>query len=178
MLWQIDPSHSLVEFSVRHMAISTVKGRFTSFTAKGATNEDGIPTAMSMEIDAASITTNNEQRDGHLRSPDFFDVASHPTLTFKATKVTGTRDDLTIVGDLTIRGVTRPVTLRGGIVAPVKDPWGNPRTSLVVSGSIPRSEFGLTWNQALEFGGVLVSDEVKLHIEAQAVATADTGVAA
>jgi polyisoprenoid-binding protein YceI len=92
--------------------------------------------------------------------------------------VTGTRDDLTIVGDLTIRGVTQSITLTGTIVAPVKDPWGNPRTSLEVSGVISRSVFGLTWNQALEFGGVLVSDDVKLHIEAQAVATETAAVAA
>ena len=178
MLWTIDPSHSLVEFSVKHMAISTVKGRFTSFTASGATNEDGVPTALAMEIDAASISTNNEQRDGHLKSPDFFDVATHGTLSFRSTKVTGTRDALTIVGDLTIRGVTHPITLSGAIVEPVKDPWGNPRTSLEVSGSLSRSKFGLTWNQALEFGGVLVSDDVKLHIEAQAIAKEPAGVAA
>jgi polyisoprenoid-binding protein YceI len=170
MRWQIDPSHSLVEFSVKHMAISTVKGRFTSFTASGATNEDGVPTALAMEIDAASIDTNNAQRDGHLRSPDFFDVANHPALTFRSTKVSGTRDALTVEGELTMRGVTKPITLRGAIVTPVKDPWGNPRTSLEVSGAPSRSAFGLTWNQALEFGGVLVSDEVKLTIEAQATA--------
>jgi polyisoprenoid-binding protein YceI len=178
MLWTIDPTHSLVEFSVKHMAISTVKGRFTQFTASGATNEDGVPTALAMELDAASISTNNDQRDGHLRSPDFFDAATHPTLAFRSTKVTGTRDDLTIVGDLTIRGVTQPITLKGSIVAPVKDPWGNPRTSIEVSGALSRSAFGLTWNQALEFGGVLVSDEVKLHIEAQAVAKEPAAVTA
>jgi polyisoprenoid-binding protein YceI len=178
MLWTIDPTHSLVEFSVKHMAISTVKGRFTQFTASGATNEDGVPTALSMEIDAASISTNNDQRDGHLRSPDFFDAATHPTLTFRSTKVTGTRDALTIVGELTIRGVTQPITLKGSIVEPVKDPWGNPRTSLEVSGALSRSAFGLTWNQALEFGGVLVSDEVKLHLEAQAVAKETAAVTA
>jgi polyisoprenoid-binding protein YceI len=178
MQWQIDPSHSLVEFSVKHMAISTVKGRFTSFTASGATNDDGVPTALAMDIDATSIDTNNAQRDGHLRSPDFFDVANHATLSFRSTKVSGTREDLTIAGELTIRGVTKPITLKGAIVTPVKDPWGNPRTSLEVSGALSRSAFGLTWNQALEFGGVLVSDEVKLTIEAQATAKETAAVAA
>jgi polyisoprenoid-binding protein YceI len=170
MLWNIDPTHANLDFSVKHMAISTVRGSFKKFTATGATNDDGIPTALAMEIDAPSITTNNDQRDGHLRSADFFDVENHPTLTFKATKITGKRDDLTIVGDLTIRGVTKPVTLKGEIADVITDPWGNKRTSMAVRGKLIRSEFGLTWNQALELGGVLVSDEVKLELEAQAVA--------
>jgi polyisoprenoid-binding protein YceI len=173
MLWNIDPTHASLDFSVKHMAISTVRGSFQKFTATGATNDDGIPTALSMEIDAASITTNQEQRDAHLRSPDFFDVANHEKLTFKSTKITGTRDDLTVVGDLTIRGTTKPVTLKGEIADVITDPWGNKRTSLAVRGKLVRSEFGLTWNQALELGGVLVSDEVKLELEAQAVAVAE-----
>lgn len=172
MLWTIDPSHAVVEFSVKHMAISTVKGAFRSFTATGETDKDGMPTALSMEIAAESISTNNDQRDAHLRSPDFFDVANHPTLTFRSTKVSGSPDDLTIVGDLTIRGITKPVTLTGEMSGVVTDPWNNQRTSLAVRGRISRKEWGLTWNQALEFGGVLVSDDVKLEIEAQAVAQA------
>ncbi len=176
MLWTIDPTHALVEFSVKHMAISTVKGRFNSFTATGETNDAGVPTAVAMEIDAASVFTNNEQRDGHLKSPDFFDVANHPKLTFKSTRITGSGDDLTIVGDMTIRGVTKSITLTGGISQTVTDPWGNKRTSLAASGKLSREDFGLTWNQALEFGGVLVSNEVKLHIEAQAVAAAPATV--
>jgi len=170
MLWNIDPTHANLDFSVKHMAISTVRGSFKQFTATGATNDDGIPTALAMEIDASSITTNNDQRDGHLRSPDFFDTANHPTLTFKATKITGTRSDLTVAGDLTIRGVTKPVTLKGELSEIITDPWGNKRTSIAVRGKLVRSEFGLTWNQALELGGVLVSDEVKLELEAQATA--------
>ncbi len=170
MTWTIDPSHSLVEFSVRHLAISTVRGRFTSFTAFGETDAAGVPLSLAMEIDAASLSTNNDQRDGHLRSADFFEVEKYPLLTFHSTSVTGTKDALTILGDLTIRGVTKPVTLTGAVATPVKDPWGNPRTSIEVSGSLSRSGFGLTWNQALELGGVVVSDEVKLHIEAEAIA--------
>jgi len=172
MQWNIDPTHANVDFAVKHMAISTVRGAFNVFNGTGSTNEDGMPVAIAMEIDAASISTNNGQRDAHLKSPDFFDVANFPTLTFKSTRISGTRDDLTIVGDLTIRGTTKQVTLKGEMAPEVKDPWGNQRTSIVASGKLSREQFGLTWNMALEFGGVMVSDEVKLHIEAEAVAVA------
>jgi polyisoprenoid-binding protein YceI len=172
MLWTVDNTHALVEFSVKHMAIATVKGHFNTFTATGETNDAGVPTSVSMEIDAASVFTNNEQRDGHLKSPDFFDVANHPKLTFKSTKITGSGDDLTIVGDMTIRGVTKPITLKGEMSQTVTDPWGNKRTSLAATGKLSREQFGLTWNMALEFGGMMVSDDVKLHIEAEAVAVA------
>ncbi len=177
MRWSVDPSHAVVEFSVKHMAISTVKGQFKSFTASGETNDAGVPTSLRMEIDAGSITTNNEQRDAHLHSPDFFDVATHPKLVFVSTSITGPADDLKIVGDLTIRGVTKPVTLKGELSQTVTDPWGNKRTSIVASGKISREQWGLTWNQALEFGGLMVSDDVKLHIEAEAVAEAKVAVA-
>lgn len=173
MQWTIDTTHANVDFSVKHMAISTVRGNFTVFNGTGETNEAGLPTALSMEIDAASISTNNEQRDGHLKSPDFFAVEEFPKLVFKSTKITGTNDDLTIVGDLTIRGVTKSVTLKGEKSQEVKDPWGNQRTSIVAAGKISREQFGLVWNMALEFGGVMVSDEVKLHIEVEAVAMAE-----
>ena len=169
--WTIDPTHAQVEFAVKHMAISTVRGQFKTFTATGETNDAGMPNALTMEIDAASISTNNEQRDGHLTSPDFFDAANFPKLTFTATKISGTADALTIVGDLTIKGVTKSVTLTGEMASPIKDPWGNQRTSLSVTGKISRGDFGLTWNMALEAGGFLVSDEVKLSIDAQAVAS-------
>lgn len=172
MFWTIDPTHAQVEFSVKHMAISTVKGRFTSFTGNGETGEAGRPTSLRMEIDAPSITTNNAQRDGHLQSPDFFDVAKFPTLTFVSTGVSGDLDDLSIKGNLTIRGVTHPVTLKGEMSQTVTDPWGNQRTSLAVSGKLSREKWGLTWNQALEFGGLMVSDEVKLSIEAEAIGVA------
>lgn len=171
MLWNLDTSHANVDFSVKHMAISTVRGTFKLFSAAGETDDaTDLPTKLSMEIDASSVNTNNEQRDGHLKSGDFFDCEKFPKISFVSTKVSGTPGDLTIVGDLTIRGVTKPVTLTGELSSVVKDPWGNPRRSIAVAGKIKRSEFGLTWNQALEMGGVLVSDEVKLEIEAQAVA--------
>ena len=169
MIWNIDASHTNVDFAVKHMAISTVRGSFNVFSATGETNDAGFPIALSMEIDAASVNTNNEQRDGHLKSPDFFDVAASPKITFVATKITGAPSELVIVGDLTIRGVTKSVTLNGEISDEAKDPWGLERRSLEVTGKIKRSEFGLVWNQALEMGGVLVSDDVKLSISAQAI---------
>jgi polyisoprenoid-binding protein YceI len=175
MRWTIDPNHAAVEFAVKHMAISTVKGAFRDFTASGETDAKGMPTRLEMTIQAGSIFTNNDQRDTHLRSPDFFDVERHPTLTFRSTAIRGTPAELTIEGDLTIRGVTKPVTLTGEMSEVITDPWGKERTSLAVEGKLSRKEWGLTWNQALEFGGVLVGDEVKLSIEAQAVAEqADT----
>lgn len=178
MLWTIDPTHAVVEFSVKHLAISTVKGTFTSFTASGTTDDAGLPTTLTMEIDAASISTGNEQRDTHLRSADFFKTEEFPTLRFVSRAIRGTKDDLTVEGDLEMRGVTKPVTLKGALSQTVTDPWGNQRTSLAVSAKILRSEWGLNWNQALEFGGFVVSDEVKLHVEAQAVAAVEEAVAA
>jgi polyisoprenoid-binding protein YceI len=177
MKWKVDPTHAAVDFSVKHMAISTVKGEFKSFDAMGETDEHGIPTSLSMQIDAASISTNNEQRDGHLRSGDFFNTPEFPVIGFESKKVEGSPDDLTITGDLTIRGVTKPVTLKGEMSETITDPWGNKRTSLAVNGKISRAEWGLTWNQALEFGGMLVSDDVKLHVEAEAVAQQEDKVA-
>lgn len=170
MIWTIDPAHALVEFSVKHMAISTVRGHFKSFTGAGETDSAGVPTAMHMEIETGSVFTNNEQRDAHLRSGDFFDAEAHPTMTFASKSVSGTLDDLTVNGDLTIRGVTHPITLKGEMSQTVTDPWGNRRTSLAVTGKLSREKWGLTWNQALEFGGLMVSDEVKLHVEAEAIA--------
>lgn len=178
MLWTIDPTHAAVEFSVKHMAIARVKGAFKTFSGGAETDEAGAPTALTMEIDAASLDTNNDQRDAHLRSGDFFDVGRFPSLTFRSTKISGGGANLTIVGDLTIRDVTKPVTMQGELSQTVRDPWGNQRASLAVSGSISRAEWGLTWNQLLEFGGLAVSDEVRLHVEAEAVAVVEEAVAA
>ena len=169
MKWQIDPTHAAVDFSVRHMAISKVKGAFKSFNASGETDAKGIPTSLSMTIDATSIDTNNAQRDAHLNSPDFFNTTEFPTITFESKTVEGSLGDLTITGDLTMHGVTKPVTLKGEMSETISDPWGNSRASLALSGKISRAEWGLTWNQALELGGFVVSDEVKLSVEAEAV---------
>lgn len=177
MQWTIDPTHALFEFSVKHMAISTVKGSFKSFSGLGMTGEHGLPTALNVEVETASIFTNMEQRDDHLRSADFFDAANHPKILFTATAITGERDDLTVVGDLTMRGVTKSISLKGELSEVVTDPWGNQRAALELTGKINRKEFGLVWNMALEFGGVMVSEDVKLHIAVEATAVAEAAVA-
>ena len=179
MRWNLDTTHAEVEFSAKHLMISTVKGRFKTFTGTGETNADGTLKAVSLDIDAASLDTNVQQRDDHLRSADFFDVANHPTLTFRSTKIEQKGSDVTIIGDLTIRGTTKSVTLTGEYTAPTKDPWGNQRAALEVSAKINRKDWGLTWNMALEAGGVVVSEEIKIHIavEATAVVAADKELA-
>jgi polyisoprenoid-binding protein YceI len=172
MQWTIDTTHAGVEFAVKHLMISTVKGRFTRFSGTGTTGPDGALSSVAMTIDAASIDTNTAQRDAHLRSPDFFDVAAYPEITFQSSAIEQRGSDVTITGALTMRGVTKPVTLTGEYTAPSKDPWGNQRAALAVDAKINRKDWGLTWNQALEAGGVVVADEVKLRIEVEAVATA------
>jgi polyisoprenoid-binding protein YceI len=173
MQWTLDPTHAEVEFAVKHLMISTVKGRFRSFTGSGTTLGDGTLGGVQMTIDAESIDTNTKQRDDHLRSPDFFDVQNHPQLTFASTSVKQSGGDVTIVGDLTMRGVTRSVTLKGEYTAPSKDPWGNPRAALAVNGVVNRKDWGLNWNMALEAGGVVVGEDVKLRIEVEATAASD-----
>lgn len=178
MRWTIDTTHAEVEFAAKHLMISTVKGRFKTFTGTGETNADGSLKAVELVIDAASLDTNVQQRDDHLRSADFFDVANHPKLTFRSTKIEQKGTDLTITGDLTIRGTTKPVTLTGEYAAPTKDPWGNPRAALEVNAKINRKDWGLTWNMALEAGGVVVSEEIKLHVAVEATAVAEAVPAA
>ncbi|MFI5311299.1 MAG: YceI family protein [Gemmatimonadales bacterium] len=171
MKWNLDTSHSAADFAVRHLMISTVKGRFSKFSGTGETNPDGTLKAVELAIDVASIDTNEPKRDEHLRSADFFDAAVHPNIMFRSTRIDGKGGDVAITGDLTIRGVTKPVTLKGEYTAPVNDPWGNPRAALAVSAKLSRKEFGLTWNQLLEAGGVAVSDEVRISVEVEAVGT-------
>lgn len=178
MRWNLDTTHAEVEFAVKHLMISTVKGRFKIFTGVGETAVDGTLKSVEMSIDTASIDTNAQQRDDHLRSADFFDVASHPKITFTSKQVTQQGSDVTIAGDLTIRGTSRPVTLTGEYTAPTKDPWGNPRAALAVSAKINRKDWGLGWNMALEAGGVVVGEEVKLSIEVEAVAAQEAAAVA
>ena len=169
--WALDASHTNVGFAVKHMMISTVRGNFSEVTATVEIDGDDYSTAqISAEIDAASITTRNEQRDTHLRSADFFDVENEPKLTFTSTKVdVVSKEELRVTGDLTIRGTTKPVTLNVELTGTGKDPWGNDRSAFTAETKINRSEFGLTWNQALETGGVIVSDEIKITIEGELV---------
>jgi polyisoprenoid-binding protein YceI len=171
MKWNIDLSHSTAEFSVRHMMITNVKGRFGKF--EGTVEYDPAhPELSSFEatLDASSIDTRDEKRDAHLRSADFFDVENHGKLTFKSREVTKTSDGFTAAGDLTIRGITKPITLEiEGPTAPHADPWGNTRIGATAHAKINRKDWGLNWNAALEAGGVLVGETVKITLEVSLV---------
>jgi polyisoprenoid-binding protein YceI len=150
--------------------ISTVRGKFTKVEADVSLDPAKLEQAtVTARIDAASIDTREEKRDGHLRSPDFFDVANYPTLTFTSTKVTRHGDEIEVTGNLKIKDQEHPITLKGEVTGPSKDPWGNQRVGFSLSGELDRENFGLTWNQALEAGGVLVAKKVKLEIEGQLV---------
>jgi polyisoprenoid-binding protein YceI len=169
--WTIDASHSLVEFSVKHLMISTVKGRFGEVQGTIVT-DPAQPANSRIEatISAAGIDTRSEQRDGHLRSADFFDVEKYPSLTFRGRKIEGDlTGDFTLTGDLTIKDVTREVVLDVTAEGRNRDPWGGERAAFSATTKINRKDFGLTWNQGLETGGVLVGDEVKISIDLQLV---------
>lgn len=169
--WTIDSAHSSVEATVRHMMISTVRGHFDTFGGSIVIGESIEDSAVEATIDAASINTSNPDRDAHLRSPDFLDVESNPTITFKSTKLERTSDTgARLYGEFTMRGVTRPLTLDVVFNDHMeKDLFGKERLSFTATGSLRRSEFGASWNQALETGGLLVSDEVKITLEVAAV---------
>ncbi|HWD97903.1 MAG TPA: YceI family protein [Bryobacteraceae bacterium] len=168
--WKVDPAHSVAEFKVKHMMISNVKGRFTGVSGTLYLDENNIVNSrVEASIDVNSITTGDAQRDAHLKSEDFFHAGNHPTLTFRSTRVVPAGDgEWKAAGDLTIHGVTRPVEFAvEGPTAPVKDPWGNTRVALSASTKINRKDFGLTWNAALETGGILVGEDVTITLEAQ-----------
>lgn len=171
MVWELDKSHSDVSFSVKHMMVSTVKGRFKSFDATIELDPAAVERSkVEATVDITSLDTQEEKRDGHLKSADFFDAENHPKMTFKSTKVEKSGDDLEVVGDLTIRGTTKAVTLKGSLEGPAKDPWGGQRYGFSLNGAIEREDFGLVWNVALETGGVLVGKTVKIHIEGELIA--------
>jgi polyisoprenoid-binding protein YceI len=169
--YQIDSAHSTAGFSIKHMMIAKVHGSFQKLS--GTLEFDPQNPALAkvdVAIDAASINTNEAQRDAHLKSADFFDVEKFPTLTFKSTKVEGTPGDLKLVGDLTIHGVTKSVVLHvEGPSAELKDPWGNTKLGASATTKIKRKDFGLTWNAALEAGGLLVGDDVQITLDVQFV---------
>lgn len=169
--WQIDAAHSHVEFAVKHLMIATVKGRFATVSGTVSVNgDDPAGATVSVSIDAASIDTREPQRDAHLRSADFFDVEKFPTITFASTGVKRTGDDaFQLGGSLTMHGITRPITLAVTDEGRAKDPWGGERRAFSATGKVNRKDFGLLWNQALETGGVLVGDEVKISIEVELV---------
>lgn len=170
--WNIDPSHSTIGFSVKHMMIATVCGRFAEFSGAITAGVDGA-IAVTGLVQAASIDTNEAQRDEHLRSADFFDTANHPEIRFASTRVTGSGDELAIVGNLTIKGITHEVVLRAEVNGAGVDPWGNQRVALEAKGEINRKDFGLTWNQVLEAGGVLVGEKIKITLDLSTVRAAD-----
>jgi polyisoprenoid-binding protein YceI len=171
--WTLDPTHSEITFKVKHLMISNVKGEFQKFDII-VDGDDITKAQIDVNIDAASINTNSPDRDTHLKSADFFDAEKYPTLNFKGkglTPVSG--DEYTITGDLTMRGVTKPVTFNVELGGTSKDPWGNEKQGYSVEGKINRKDFGLNWNAALETGGVLVSEDVKLFAELQFVKSAN-----
>lgn len=169
--WNLDPSHSEVAFKVKHMMITNVSGSLKDFSVSASTEgEDFTNSDVTFTAKAASISTGAEQRDAHLQSAEFFDVEKYPNITFKATKLEKIdSENHKIHGDLTIKDVTKAVTLNAEYGGIQKDPWGNIKTGFTVSGKINRKDFGLNWNAALETGGVMVSDEVRINAEIQLV---------
>ena len=170
-IWALDPTHSELAFKVRHMMISNVKGEFGKFDASITTvGDDFSKSEIDVTIDASSVSTHQEQRDGHLRSGDFFDAEKYPTLTFKSSSLKKVHEDeFKLKGILTIKGVSKEVELGVEFGGVRKDPYGKEKAGFTVEGKINRTDFGLTWNAALETGGVLVSEEVKISAEVQFV---------
>ncbi len=167
--WAIDPTHSEIGFKVKHMMFSNVSGKFENFTAEASTEDENFENAQfDFSAEASSVNTGNADRDNHLKTGDFFGTEEYGKFTFKSTSFKkNSDDDYTLTGDLTVKGTTKPITLDvefGGIA---KDPWGNTKAGFSATGKLNRKDFGLTWNAALETGGVLVSDEVKLVIDVQ-----------
>ena len=170
--WTIDAAHSDVAFTVRHAGIAKVRGRATRFAGQITVGEGVENSNVAVTIDATSVSTGDEARDGHLRTADFFEVDQYPEWTFNSKSVTASGDDFVIAGDLTLHGVTRPVELATEFNGGADDPMGNHRAGFSASAQISRKEFGLTWNAALETGGLLVSDMVKIELEVSAVLAA------
>jgi polyisoprenoid-binding protein YceI len=174
-IWNIDPTHTHAEFGVRHLMISTVKGHFRDVAGTVTVRDEDFTTAqIDVTIDAASVDTRVAQRDDHLRSADFFDVERFPTLGFRSTKVERAAEDrYRVFGDLTIRGVTRPVTLAVEGLGTVRDPWGSERVGFTGTARVNRKDYGLNWNKALETGGFVVGDDVNISLEIELVRAAD-----
>ncbi len=179
MAWIIDPAHTHISFSVRHMMISTVRGEFEEFSGTVDFDEDNpAATAVDVAVNVASINTRSADRDNHLRSSDFFNVAEYPTMTFKSRRVEMLgKDRAKLIGDLTIRGVTREVALDVTYTGQAKSPWGTVSAGFTASGTINRTDWGLVWNQALETGGVLVGEEVTITLEVELIQQAEAEIA-
>lgn len=170
--WNIDPTHSEVQFKVKHLVISTVTGFFKKFNGAVSSETDTFDAAeISFSLDVDSIDTNQADRDGHLKSADFFDAASHPSISFKG-KLQNHKGSHKLAGDLTVRGVVKPVELDVDFGGVAKDPWGNTRAGFEVNGKINRKDFGLNWSAVTEAGGLVVADDVKLHMNIELVKAA------
>ncbi|MEH6781363.1 MAG: YceI family protein [Rhodoglobus sp.] len=166
--WQLDPTHSTVSFTVKHLMISKVRGTFDGFSGTIVTSENPAENSVTAEIDMATINTNQADRDGHLRTNDFFNVEQFPTTTFTSTSIAIDGDDLTIEGDLTLRGVTKPITLKGEFGGIATNPYGQTIAAASASTVINRTDFGVNYNAALETGGVLLGEDVTLNFDLQA----------
>ena len=164
--WNLDAAHSDVDFVVRHAGISKVRGSFHAVEGRLVIAEQFARSSVEVSVDVASINTKNEGRDGHLRSAEFFDVEQFPTMTFRSTEVRGDADEFTVVGELTLHGVTRTIELAAELGGQDKDVFGTTRVGFEATGEISRKDFGLTWNAATEAGGLMVSDKVKLEVGA------------
>lgn len=167
--WSLDPSHTSVEFSVRHLGLAKVRGRFGSFTGDIVIAEDPAQSNVNVAVEVASIDTRDETRDAHLRTNDFFSAPEFPTMTFASTSVTGPGTECKVTGDLTIRGITKQVTLAATFGGTATDPWGGSRAAFSATAEVDRGDFDMTWNTALEGGGFLVGKKVKIEIEAEAI---------
>ncbi len=168
--WTIDNAHSAIQFSVRHMVFAKVRGSFKKWTATLEMDDANLAASkVTVDIDASSIDTSDEKRDGHLKSGDFFDVAAHPKITFTSKKLEGSGDAVKVVGDLAMHGVTKEVALDVERLGTGKDPWGNERAGFHAKGTVDRGDFGLKWNQALEAGGVLVGEKIEIEIDVEAI---------
>jgi polyisoprenoid-binding protein YceI len=173
--WSVDPTHSSIDFSVKHMMIATVKGAFKEYSATIEADPSDLTTAnIEFNVALASVDTRNEDRDNHLRSADFFDVENLPTMNFKATNIVKNDEgEYDVTGDLTLHGITRSEKFAVTFEGQGKDPWGNEKVGFSGEGKIKRSDYGLTWNAALETGGVLVGDQIKIFLEIQAAKEAE-----
>lgn len=168
--YALDASHSEVGFSVRHLMVSKTKGRFADVVGTVTIGEDPLDSSVEVEIQVGSVDTRDETRDGHLLSPDFFDAETFPTITYRSTKVTPAgKGTWTVEGDLTVRDITRSVPLEVSFEGGAKDPWGGTRIGFTARTELDRGDYGLSWNQTLETGGVLVGKQVKIDIEAEAI---------
>jgi polyisoprenoid-binding protein YceI len=169
--WALDPTHSEINFKIKHLMITNVSGSFSKFDASIESDDDNFTNSVvSFSADVNSINTNNEQRDGHLKSGDFFNAETYPTIKFESTKFEKSNDgNFSVSGDLTIKDVTKSVTLDVELGGITKDPWGNTKAGFTITGKINRTHWNLSWNAALETGGVMVSEEVKINAEVQFV---------